>query len=150
MADKTYTLTDEQFAQLLARTGAPAAPQGPAPSPDEQMRAQLAAIRSGGQEPPPVSGVRCTSPDTGSTFIAILFRGKVVRLEDYARPASAAKHVAEGGRVPDGLTINDRNGQPTALFRQWAWTEFWKADLSRFNGKDEAWIRRFADDVGPV
>lgn len=147
----------DRLERLEARSAAANPPAAPPASADEQMAKLMAAMR-GQQEGLEEFGLvevveGCTSDVSGATFDAevqypvIKHMGKIVGkgpkgivkvMRNYAWPAGIDKHVAEGGVVPDGMTMNELGPggqQETDAFRQWKYETFAKADNQRFVGK---------------
>lgn len=148
----------DRLERLEARSsGAPANNEPPLTA-DETMAKLMAALR-GQQEGLDALGLveiveGCTSDISGATFDAevqypvVKHMGKIVgKLENkgvvkvmrnYAWPAGIDKHVADGGVVPDGMTMHElgpSGTQETDAFRQWKYETFAKADNRRFVGK---------------
>jgi hypothetical protein len=62
----------------------------------------------------------------------------VKSLLHYTEPVGHDVHQAQGGLVPDGLTIQEQGpGGPrlSSTYVQWKWETFWQADIRRFVGK---------------
>jgi len=155
---KTIEITEEKLQELLNDTAARAArqateaaiaglaarsstPQAPPMAfedadPDTQFKAMMDARRGKDRPPKSISKVAAHSEDTGATFLAVIddATGVVFRLDAYTFPDGVDRHMPDG-RVPDGLQIHDKNGQPTIVYKQWRWENFWQADLRRFIGK---------------
>ena len=158
MSKDDVVISKSDLAEMIAaavKAGADAA-RAAAPTsipfnPDEQMRKQIDVIRGTGIEPERAETLRRTSARTGTTFTAIIFRGKVVRLEDVVFSPLCARHVKEGGVVPDGMLIvqglekeimkGDTKLQ-TPQFRQWFWQQIRILDIRELVGRDVPWLMR--------
>jgi hypothetical protein len=153
--DEEVKLTRQELAELIAsavKAGADAArASAPVPTstpfdPDKAMRDQTDAIRGVGRVVPAPEAIRRTCARSTVTFTAILFRERVVRLEDEVYPAGIALHAKDGGMVPDGLTILQRDGQKTASYKQWYWQAIRKPLFTDYVGRDRAWLLRMTND----
>lgn len=102
--------------------------------------------------------VKCVSP-TGAHFTAIVVpsrafpQGRVVKIEDYLYPASAALRAAGMSCVdgPDAITLSgnlyypqghERAGRLTPDAKQHVWETTYQADLRDFVGKPIHWNHR--------
>jgi hypothetical protein len=159
MADEqkksAFLMTDDQLKALIAgvveQVRGPAVGPATSPlSPDDQVNAMVDQMR-GTRPPHEITEVKCTSVETKASFTAIIAKsktfpgGRVIDLRDYTYPEGHEVHVAEGGIVPDGLTIRRPDGQPTKEYKHWKWTNFYQMDLRRYVGQDAAWLKRMAD-----
>jgi hypothetical protein len=140
MADqKTVTLTQEQFDQLLAASSRAHA----APAPDVKNEEELYAdaLARQGIVAPPVdrtphgeSHVPCHNRRNGATFTARVARssthesGRVLDLLDYRYPDDIEDRAK-------GMAIrNQKTGQLSREFKQWRWEQYDQADRKAFVG----------------
>lgn len=156
MADKQYTLTDEQFKTLLGELKAgqgKMAPPGVSPyTPDEQVGMFVDQLRKGeNREAHKLEDITCQSQITGAKFTAVVCTskaypaGRVLSLKDYEYPVGSDVHVTEGGLVPEGLAIKNKAGEGTKEWKQWRWINHYQQDLKTYVGRDAAWLRKMAD-----
>jgi hypothetical protein len=113
-------------------------------------------------EPKSYRIVPCKSPDTGSTFDALVVmiydgdfdddnaskkypHGKIAQLLNYRHPEGAFTYRSQGGLVPDGMPIlrdptvgkvahDTSHHQLDADYKKWRWEDFWRADIRRICG----------------
>jgi hypothetical protein len=110
----------------------------------------MTAIRGLNRPAPELEAIRRTHHATGMTFLAILMRGKVVDLRDEQYPDGWMKHAKDGGLVPDGLAILQKDGRPTPQHKQWAWQQLRHPTFDSIVGKDKATLLRLTDEPAPV
>lgn len=92
----------------------------------------LALLRPPG--PPSLIVRGCTSPVTGWKMDLVLDQNrKIIRFENYHHDG-AETHIAQGGIVPDGMPIRDKDGQKNVAYRNWICT-FYPKDNAFFVGK---------------
>ena len=125
-------------------------------TPDEMLAEMMGELRGTNQDLSEFGLIDvvdgCVS-DSGATFDAevqyspVKIKGRVVGkdpkgvvkvLRNYAWPAGIDKHAADGGVVPDGMTMMEQGPggmQETDAYRQWKYDEFYKADARRYIGK---------------
>lgn len=105
--------------------------------PDDTKFTEMMRERRGENVPAAgVEAVPAKSHRTGSTFTAIVSKGRVVTLEDYVFPDGIHVCQADGGLAPDGLPIKEeKSDQFTMLHKHWMWTEFRQRDLNDFVGR---------------
>ena len=147
MAEKMIALTEEQFERLITAVGKPAAPPPP-PTEEERTQAYVEQIRKGAREAHKLRRFACVSRLTECRFVAVVAPskahkgGRIITLEEYRYEEGYELHEKDGGRVPDGMTIRSREGQPSKKFKQWKYERTWKKDLAYFSGADFEESRR--------
>ncbi len=122
----------------------------PDPSFDNET-AKFEKLRRDARERPlkPEKNQRCRSVDTGATFTVAVAAsrehpsGKVVRLDEYEKPATWDKHTTEGGPHPEGLDIFDNvTGKMLPLSQQKVYETYLKTDLANLIGKSWDYVSK--------
>lgn len=131
------TMTEEQFAQLLATLGGkPAANPAFETLTDDEKFAAMLDSRAGNDRPKlPTESVDAKSYETGATFRAFIVRGVVAQLEDYTYPVGYDIPQAEGGLLPNGLPHLEKDGTPNMMFKQHVWESYFQRDIRNYVGK---------------
>lgn len=143
--DQLKALLDEHAKRVADAVMLAMSPKSSVASPDyddpDAQFAEIMAKRRGKDRPAtPDVAIRVKSPETGSSFTAVVQGGRVIRLDDYSYPQGVETHTTEGGLVPHGLGIHlvspngGYSGQFTVEYKQWRYETFWKADLHKFIG----------------
>jgi len=153
----------DRIAQLEANRG----PVEDKRTADEKYHELMAAIRGQSEDIAGLGLVEivegCTS-DLGATdadgtqrgarfdaevqYKPVVVNGKIVsksgpptvrNLLNYTLPEGHDRHQAQGGIVPNGMTMKeigaDHQEKLSDGYKQWLWESFWQADLRRFVGK---------------
>lgn len=147
MAEKMIALTEEQFERLISAVGKPAAPPPP-PTEEERTKAYVEQIRKGAREAHKLRRFACVSRMTECRFVLVVgpsrthAGGRILTLEEYRYDEGYELHERDGGRVPNGMTIKSRDGQPPKKYKQWKYERTWKKDLAYFSGADFGEARR--------
>ena len=123
--DETITLTESELTlRIAAAVAAALATAQPKMTPDEEVAAKLARDRPRGEPPTLVPCIsRVEYGGTGSSYLAIVVRGRVTSLCHHARPAGWEKSL------PEGMVLLNKDGTQTPSAKQHLYETYYKRDL---------------------
>lgn len=159
--EEEIRITKSELSEMIASavSAAVAATRAAAPAPgpvsvpfdaDEQLRKQAAMLRPEG---PPTETIRRVHFRTGMAGTLVIFKGKVIGIQEETYPPGYDVHKKAGGLVPDALTILNRDGQKTPQYKQWLWKEVRQPTLEDLIGKSKEDMMRLTngvDEAAPV
>jgi hypothetical protein len=148
-ANETVTLTIEQLRTLIGEASRPGAPaQQNMDEMFEQHQRAMADARGRVKKAWYLAFVSQETRACGVAYVSVSrthATGRVLSLPEYRFPEGHDRSVANGGLCALA-ELNDKNGQPTALYKQWKFTTFWQRDLRMFVGADASRLHT----VGPA
>ena len=145
---ESVTLTVDQLRTLIGEAAHPVATQQNLDEMFEQHQRMMADARGKVKKAWFLAFVSPATKACGVAYVTVSKRhasGRVLSLPEYRFPEGADRSTANGGLC----TLNEilgKDGRPTALFKQWKYTTFWREDLRTFVGGDASRLQT----VGPA
>jgi len=122
---ETVTLTKTQLQEMIAagvQAGLSQQPQQG--SLDERVAAEMSRQRPKGAPPEIVPMIsRVEYGGTGSRFLGVVVRGRLVNVIHHTKPDSWESDL------PEGMVVNDKNGKPMAMTKQYVYETYYRPDL---------------------